>query len=216
MSGPSATEKPMSAKMVVSSSNTWLTGWMRPVSAADSRTGKVTSTVSVFSRASSAAAFSASRRAAIAAVTRSFSPLISGPCSLRCSGVMPPSVFNSADTAPLLPSAATRTLSSAASSDAAVISAESFVSSEFRSDIGILATVGWNRPARIRPGTPELSLRSRRPRKGCKSYQAAAGRAALAFSTIAWNAAGSWMARSDSTLRSTTTPALPRPSINRL
>ena len=38
----------------------------------------------------------------------------------------------------------------------------------------------------------------------------------LAFSAIAWNAAGSWIARSDSTLRSTTTPDLARPSINRL
>src|SRR6185503_16117966 len=46
---------------------------------------------------------------------------MSGPCCLRCSGVMPPSVFNSADTEPLLPSAATRTASSAASSDDAAI-----------------------------------------------------------------------------------------------
>src|SRR5205814_1971675 len=56
-----------------------------------------------------------------AAVTRSFSPLISGPCALRSSGVMAPSVFNSADTEPLLPSAPTRTASSAASSDAAAM-----------------------------------------------------------------------------------------------
>src|SRR4051812_12948892 len=94
---------------------------MRPVSAGDSRTGSVTSTVSVASRASSAAPFSASRRAAIAAVTRSFKPLISGPCSLRCSGVIPLSVLSSADTDPLLPSADTRTASSAASSEAASI-----------------------------------------------------------------------------------------------
>src|SRR5216684_1971066 len=46
--------------------------------------------------------------------------------------------------------------------------------------------------------------------------QAAAGRAALAFSTIAWKAAGSRIARSESTLRSTSTPALPRPSMKRL
>ncbi len=32
MSGPSATEKPMSAKMATISSVTWLIGWMRPVS----------------------------------------------------------------------------------------------------------------------------------------------------------------------------------------
>src|SRR6266511_3766367 len=43
-----------------------------------------------------------------------------------------------------------------------------------------------------------------------------AGSAALAFSTIAWNAAGSRMARSESTLRSTRSPALPSPSMNRL
>ena len=44
----------------------------------------------------------------------------------------------------------------------------------------------------------------------------AASVAAFAFSTIAWNAAGSLIARSDSTLRSTVIPAFPRPSINRL
>src|SRR5215813_13219633 len=40
--------------------------------------------------------------------------------------------------------------------------------------------------------------------------------AALAFSTIAAKAAGSRIARSDSTLRSTNSPALPRPPMNRL
>ena len=45
----------------------------------------------------------------MAAVTRSFSPLITGPCVLRSSGVIAPSVFSSADTEPLLPSADTRT-----------------------------------------------------------------------------------------------------------
>src|SRR5262249_52766027 len=43
-----------------------------------------------------------------------------------------------------------------------------------------------------------------------------AASAALACPTIASNAAGSWMARSDRTLRSTVTPALPRPSMKRL
>ena len=43
-----------------------------------------------------------------------------------------------------------------------------------------------------------------------------AGSAALAFSTIAWNAAGSRMARSDSTLRSTISPALASPAMKRL
>ena len=124
MSGPSATENPMSAKIVVSSSITWLTGWTRPISAGDSRTGSVTSTVSVLSRASSAACSSALRRTFSASVTRSFSPLISGPCSLRSSAVMPPSVLSSAETEPLLPSAPTRTASSAASSEALAIAPE--------------------------------------------------------------------------------------------
>jgi hypothetical protein len=47
-----------------------------------------------------------------------------------------------------------------------------------------------------------------------KKPQAAS--AALAFSAIAWNDAGSWMARSDSTLRSTVMPDLARPLIKTL
>jgi hypothetical protein len=43
-----------------------------------------------------------------------------------------------------------------------------------------------------------------------------AASAALAFSAINWNAAGSWIARSDSTLRSTVMPDFASPSINRL
>ena len=43
-----------------------------------------------------------------------------------------------------------------------------------------------------------------------------AASAALAFSAIAWNAAGSWMARSDSTLRSTVMPDRARPLIKTL
>src|ERR1700733_54139 len=43
-----------------------------------------------------------------------------------------------------------------------------------------------------------------------------AASAALAFSAIAWSAAGSWIARSDSTLRSTVMPDLDRPLINTL
>ena len=46
---------------------------------------------------------------------------MSGPLVLRSSGVIVPSVFSSAETEPLLPSAATRTASSAASSEAAAI-----------------------------------------------------------------------------------------------
>src|ERR1700704_4293058 len=55
----------------------------------------------------------------MAAVTRSLRPLMSGACSLRWPGVIVPSVFSSADSEPLLPSAATRTASRSASSWAA-------------------------------------------------------------------------------------------------
>jgi hypothetical protein len=51
---------------------------------------------------------------------------------------------------------------------------------------------------------------------GQLSDYAAAGNEAFAFSTIAWKAAGSVIARSDSTLRSTIKPDLFSPSINRL
>src|SRR5262249_27420188 len=116
ISGPSATAKPMSAKIAVSSSVTWLIGCTRPDSADASRTGNVTSTVSVLSLASSAAAASLSFAAAMATVIRSFNPLIAGPWTFRSPGVIVPSVFRSAEPEPLLPSAATRTASSVASS----------------------------------------------------------------------------------------------------
>ena len=57
--------------------------------------------------------------------------------------------------------------------------------------------------------TPSFSQMSQRT-------AAYAASAALAFSAIAWNAAGSWMARSDSTLRSTVMPDLDRPLMNTL
>ena len=55
-------------------------------------------------------------------------------------------------------------------------------------------------------------------RNGAEPQRATAyaASAALAFSAIAWNAAGSWIARSDSTLRSTVMPDLARPLINTL
>ena len=106
--------------------------------------------------------------------------------TLRSSGVMAPSVFSSAETEPLLPSAATRTCSSAASSLADVTAASRSV----------------------------FQLQRRRTFGADLDDQA--GSAALAFSTIAWNVAGSRMARSDNTLRSTTTPAFASPSMKRL
>ncbi len=113
----------MSAKIAVSSSVTWVIGWMRPVSAGAGRTGSVTSTVSVASRASMAASRSSALRALIAAVTRSRRPLIAGPMTWRSSGVILPSVFSCSDTEPFLPMAPTRTASIAASSAAAAMSA---------------------------------------------------------------------------------------------
>ena len=60
----------MSAKIAVSSSITWLIGWMRPVSSAEARVGRVTSSVSLASRAESAASFSTFLRTASASPTR--------------------------------------------------------------------------------------------------------------------------------------------------
>ena len=145
----------MSAKIAVSSSTTWLIGCTRPASAGASRTGSVTSTVSVASRASSAAPLKLSLRALSAALTRSFSPLIAGPCALRSSGVMPPSVFSSAVTEPLLPSARTRTASSAASSAAAAMAPEISVS---RVAISVIQTSQWRPVLAVRRPSGQASV----------------------------------------------------------
>ena len=148
-------------------------------------------------------------RAAIAAVTRSFRPLIAGPLVLRSSGVIAPSVFSSAETEPFLPSAATRTASSAASSPAAAIAVQDFaVAAASMSDMRSTAD---GHVLAVTPGTRSSARMTR-----ARDARSQAGKAALAFSTIAWNAAGSRIARSDSTLRSTVTPALSRPSMKRL
>ena len=65
------------------------------------------------------------------------------------------------------------------------------------------------------PASPKSSPRSRAGR-AIRPPQAAFGSEPFACSTIAANAAGSEMARSDSTLRSTSIPAAARPEINRL
>ena len=70
---------------------------------------------------------------------------------------------------------------------------------------------GGGRPALLAPGAESRALAV--VPLACRAYAASA---ALAFSAIAWNAAGSVIARSDSTLRSTVMPDLERPSINRL
>ena len=65
---------------------------------------------------------------------------------------------------------------------------------------------------RDKPGHDDLKNFAEENR-GTAAYAASA---ALAFSAIAWNAAGSAMARSDSTLRSTVIPDLARPLMKTL
>ena len=123
MSGPSAIEKPMSEKIAVISSITWLTGWMRPsaVGAGRTRQGDVDALggeAGIERGLGEVAAL-----ASISAVTSVLSPLMAAPADFRSSAAMLPSVASSAETEPFLPSAATRTASMAASSAAAVMAA---------------------------------------------------------------------------------------------
>src|SRR6185295_9754071 len=113
MSGPPATAKPSSAKMAMTSSVAWLTGWIVP--RGSSAAGSVTSTFSEARRASSEAASSAFLRAAMASAMRSRRPLNCTPLVLRSSGLIVPSVFKSSAMLPFFPRAATRTSSSARS-----------------------------------------------------------------------------------------------------
>ena len=117
--GPSATAKPMSAKIAVSSSITCDTGWMVP--RGRGRPGSVTSSHSARSRSSSAASASAARLARRAASSSSFRPLSAGPAVWRSSGDISPSSRIFRLTSPFLPSAARRRSSSAASSAAAAM-----------------------------------------------------------------------------------------------
>ena len=85
MSGPSATAKPMSAKISTTSSNTWLTGWMRPSCSGPRRTGSVTSAFSLARRAESAPRSSSALRPSSASLTRALRPLTACPKALRWS-----------------------------------------------------------------------------------------------------------------------------------
>src|SRR3954467_6269474 len=85
-------------------------------------------------RASSAADFRMSRRADSACVTLSLARLMAAPCVLRSSGDILPRVASRAEIEPFLPSEATRTASSAASSPAAAICSRMDFSSVARSD----------------------------------------------------------------------------------
>src|SRR6185437_4813864 len=98
-----------------------VSGWIVPRS--PSRPGSVTSMPSDAKRRTNAASSSVCLRAAIASVIFSFAALTSTPRALRSSGESFPSAFNSAVTAPFLPSNATRCASSASSVAAAAIAA---------------------------------------------------------------------------------------------
>jgi hypothetical protein len=82
--GPSATENPISAKIAVTSSQTWEMGWMVPAGLC--RPGNVTSNHSDFKRSSKAASAMADLRALRAEFTSSFNALSAGPAICRSSG----------------------------------------------------------------------------------------------------------------------------------
>ena len=82
-SGPSATEKPISAKIAVGSSVTWLTGWIRP--SGNGLAGKVTSMGSASSRAVSALSARADLRSANSSSIRRLSTLKAWPAFGRSS-----------------------------------------------------------------------------------------------------------------------------------
>ena len=132
MRGPSATEKPSSAKIAVISSLTWLTGCRLPWRCG--RDGRVTSSHSSRRRASSAASASPAFLAASAELSSSFRAFNAGPATWRSSGVILPSSRIFRLTSPFLPTAATRIASSAASSPAPAICSRYFA---FRSSIAV-------------------------------------------------------------------------------
>ena len=212
MSGPSATAKPMSAKIAVSSSTTWLIGWMRPASAGASGNGKVTSMVSAASRCSSAAPLSASRRAAIDRGD---------------------AILEAVDQRAALLALLRRHLAEGREQrrDRALLAERSDPHGFERRLIagGLdharqLAFEGGNVECVVHRclanGHADMRLPPPRWRRLSRflsrTGEGQAASAAFALSTIASKAAGSWIARSDSTLRSTTTPALSSPEMNRL
>src|SRR5450759_6039654 len=115
--------------------------------------------VSEASRASRLADFRMSRRAVSACVTVSLARLIAAPCVLRSSGDILPSVANSAEIEPFLPSAATRTASRAASSPAAAIWPRMVFSSVARSDTDQISSS--ERPLVVAASGPERQAKSR-------------------------------------------------------
>ena len=221
MSGPSATAKPRPAKMAIISSITCMVGCTDPRRWCGA--GRVRSSRSAARRASSSAASSTARRAVSAACTRSRSPLIRPPCSRRSSGVMAPRDFSRPDTTPDLPSAATRTASSAARSPAPAACASRSASSVTRS---VMVRSSNPSPLAERERAAGRGVRGRftgvkdarrdpaRSRARPPVADGRQARAARTLSTMALNAAGSAPATSASTLRSMSIPATSRPWIN--
>ena len=135
-SGPSATSKPISAKITASSSITWVIGCSEPCGSG--RTGRVTSTVSEARAASSALASRSALRASRASLRRVLRPLSAGPITWRSSGLILPSSRIISETEPFLPRADTRTASSAASSAAPSIWLRTSASSVSRLDVSVM------------------------------------------------------------------------------
>ena len=111
---------------------------MRPSACEPKRTGKVTSARSVASLSSRAPVSSTAFFASSASETLVFKELTVWPKALRSSAGRPPSLLISSETRPFLPSAETRTTSSAAKSFAAAISATIWASRVVRSVVVVM------------------------------------------------------------------------------
>src|SRR6185312_2104910 len=171
MSGPSATAKPISAKIAASSSNTCMVGCTEPLRRTGA--GRVKSTRSARSCASSALASSPALRSLIRPATRSRRPLMAGPWVLRSSGLIAPSDFSRLEIEPVLPRAATRTASSAARSAAAPTWALSSASRVERSVMVLVWSVSSDQQKALRLG-PEGSCKQAGPRtQGLSSQRGA-------------------------------------------
>ena len=223
----------MSAKIATISSITWLIGWMRPVSTPGGRTGSVTSSVSRSSCASSAAFFStrAARRERLG--HRVLQRVDRRALGLALVGREPAEGGEQGGDRPLL----------AEGGDAHRLERGLVGCGLDRGERFVLegGEVGHGEPG-LRPAPPKRFSRrageggaQRRMRVSRRSERrtlalapdrsgedgelgryAAFGRWPLACSTIAAKAAGSVMASSDSTLRSTSIPAVARAEMNRL
>ena len=212
MSGPSATAKPMSAKIAVSSSITWLIGWMRPASAGASgdrqgdvdglggepllERGALERLAPRRDRRRDAVLEAVDQRAALLALLRRH--LAERREQRRDRALLAersdPHGFERRLVAGGLDHA--RQLAFEGGNVECVVHR---CLANGHADMR-LPPPRWRRLSRF------LS----------RAGEGQAASAAFALSTIASKAAGSWIARSDSTLRSTTTPALSSPEMNRL